>query len=76
MENFDNKIGSDRPSWHFINTQYYIYICTPFISMVVLTTKKGRSENLHHKKIVLNKKIIQGMRNIFHICLKKIDFKV
>ena len=38
--------------------------------------KKGRSENLHHKKIVLNKKIIQGMRNIFHICLKKIEFKV
>ena len=41
------------------------------MSIVVLTTKTGLSENLHLRKMVLAKKSNQGRLNIFYILSKK-----
>ena len=41
------------------------------MSIVVLTTKTGLSENLHLRKMVLAKKLNQGMLNTFYILSKK-----
>ena len=41
--------------------------------MVVLATKTGWPENLQYRKMV-NKKIIQGMLNIFYILSEKVNF--
>ena len=44
----------------------YMYF-TSFVSMVVLTTKTGWPESLHNRQIVLTKKNIQGILNIYDI---------
>ena len=57
--------------WFFLNWLWYTsptllfkiifnMICTPFISMVVLTTKTGWPENLHYRKMVLTNKNDSG----------------
>ena len=58
------KMGCGRPPRRDTCIQNMIY--TPFISMVVLTTKTQ-----HYRKIFFTKIIIQGMLNIFYILSKK-----
>ena len=59
------------PFWRKKFKIIFNMISTPFISMVVLTTKTGWPENLYYRKIG-NKKNIQGMLNVFHFVWKKV----